>query len=188
LQSLAWLFDQQQKDIDAINFRNEKIEMAKFMCETLSTGLATPLKFEDIENRIDSFDIAGLKTHIQQEVSRRKEREERAAQQAVERAERERKAAEEKAAREQQARDEAVRKRLEQERVAQQMHNEQSHIKHVQQLVEVNKVEPEPKPEPDKLNIQIVMYGVTQQQIESVLHFIESKEIEFKTAIKKAVG
>ena len=60
-QKAAWFLDVQKKEIDAENFRQQKIEMAKFMCESLSAGLATPLTFAEIEHRLESFDIASMK-------------------------------------------------------------------------------------------------------------------------------
>ena len=84
---VCWFLDIQQKDKDAAVYKSEKVEMAKFLCESLSIGLATPLTFTEIESRVDSFDLTGLKAHIQGEVAKRKEREDRAAQMAVERAE-----------------------------------------------------------------------------------------------------
>ncbi|MCX7779634.1 MAG: DUF1351 domain-containing protein [Negativicutes bacterium] len=83
----AWFLDIQTKEREAEFFRKQKIEMAKFMCEQLSAGLATPLKFEEIESRIDAMDIMALKAYIETEVEKRREREDRAAQLAIERAE-----------------------------------------------------------------------------------------------------
>jgi len=166
---VVWLLDVQKQDQDAAKFQSEKIEMAKFLCESLSVGMATPLTFAEIENRIDSFDISGLRKHIEGEVARRKEREERAAQQAIERAERQRLEAEQRAERERIAEAQRQVKLAEQERVAQS---------------EAVKVEHAPV---EKLwNVQCVMYGITEKQFSEVAEFIKSKGIELKTAAKPA--
>ena len=82
LMKIAWYLDIQKQDRDRAAFRAEKIEMAKFMCEKLSAGLVTPLAFAEIESRVDNFDLAGLRSHIEGIVEQRKAREE-AAQKAV---------------------------------------------------------------------------------------------------------
>jgi hypothetical protein len=86
-QRVCWFLDIQAKDREAETFRQQKIEMAKFMCESLSVGLVTPVTFEEIEYKIESTDIASLKAYIENEVARRREREEKAAQVAVEKVE-----------------------------------------------------------------------------------------------------
>lgn len=82
-EKFVFFLEMQKKEKESAAFRQEKIEMAKIMCETLSAGLATPLTFAEIENRVDSFDVTGLKEHIQKLVAERKEREQRAAQRAL---------------------------------------------------------------------------------------------------------
>lgn len=89
LMRLAGLLDAQQKDRDAAAFRAEKIEMAKFLVESLSKELTTPITFAEIESRIDGFNLAELKEHIQSQVAIRAAREEAvrlAVAQAVEKA------------------------------------------------------------------------------------------------------
>lgn len=86
LERIARMFETQRQDREAAAFRAEKVEMAKFMCETLSKDLATPLTFAEIENRIDNFNLAELKEHITNLVASRKEREEKAARIALEKA------------------------------------------------------------------------------------------------------
>lgn len=90
----AWFLDIQNQERQAALFKEQKAEMAKLLCQSLSAGLATPVTYEEIQSRIEALnDILAVKTCIENEVARRKEREERAAQQAIERAERERLAA-----------------------------------------------------------------------------------------------
>ena len=84
---VAWFLEVQGKDREAETFRQQKIEMAKFLCESLSAGLVTPISFAEVENRIDAMDIGALRVYIENEVAKRKAREERAAQQAIEQAE-----------------------------------------------------------------------------------------------------
>lgn len=87
---VCWFLEIQQKDKSDEAFKQEKIEMAKFMCESLSVGLVTPLRFEEVESRLDSMDVIQLKKYITDEVARRKEREDRAAKLAMEQAEQKR--------------------------------------------------------------------------------------------------
>lgn len=87
----AWFLDIQSQERQAALFKEQKAEMAKLLCQSLSVGLATPVKYEEIQSRIEALnDILQVKSCIENEVARRKEREDRAAQQAIERAERER--------------------------------------------------------------------------------------------------
>lgn len=87
----AWFLDIQNQERQAALFKEQKAEMAKLLCQSLSAGLATPVTYEEIQSRIEALnDILQVKSCIENEVARRKEREERAAQQAIERAERER--------------------------------------------------------------------------------------------------
>ncbi|WP_333595386.1 DUF1351 domain-containing protein [Anaerospora hongkongensis] len=91
---VAWFLDVQNQEQQAAFFKAEKVEMAKLLCQSLSAGLISPVTFEEIESRIDSMpSILALKSHIENEVARRKEREDRAAQQALEREEKRRLAA-----------------------------------------------------------------------------------------------
>lgn len=84
---LCWLLDMQAKDHQAEVFAEQKVEMAKLLCQSLSTGLVTPLTYEEIEKQISSMqDILTVKSFIEAEVDKRKQREERAAQLAVEQA------------------------------------------------------------------------------------------------------
>jgi hypothetical protein len=205
---VAWFLDIQTKEVEAETFRQQKVEMAKFLCESLSVGLVTPVTFAEIENRVESLDLAGLKTHIGNEVAKRKEREERAAQQAIERADKEKKAVEERekaaaekleraklaeeeslkreAVEKQQAQDEMTRKRLELENAAYQERNEQSHLEHIQRLVEANKVEAPNREQSGAklLNAQFVLYGVTEADIEAVGCVLKQRNIEFKFVSK----
>lgn len=91
LQRLAWNLDIQSQERQAALFREQKAEMAKILCQSLSAGLGTPLTYEEIESRIDSMqDILQVKAFIEEEVTKRKDREERAAQLAIERKSQER--------------------------------------------------------------------------------------------------
>lgn len=86
---LCWLLDVQSKDRQAAVFAEQKIEMAKLLCQSISAdaGLATPLTYEEIERQAASAqDILTLKAIIEAEVNQRKQREERAARLAVEQA------------------------------------------------------------------------------------------------------
>ena len=84
---VAWYLDIQSQERQAALFKAQKVEMAKLLCQSLSAGLATPLTFEEIESRVDSMqDILVVKAFIEEEVAKRKQREERAAQLAVEQA------------------------------------------------------------------------------------------------------
>ena len=84
---VAWYLDIQSQERQAALFKAQKEEMAKLLCQSLSAGLATPLTFEEIESRVNSMqDILVVKSFIEEEVAKRKQREERAAQLAVEQA------------------------------------------------------------------------------------------------------
>lgn len=82
-EKVVFYLEMQKNEREAETFRAEKVEMAKILCDSLSVGLVTPLTFAEIENRVDNFDIAALKEYIKQLVGERKEREQRAAQQAL---------------------------------------------------------------------------------------------------------
>lgn len=184
---VAWYLDIQNKEKEAEQFRQQKIEMAKFMCESLSAGLATPLTFAEIENRIESLDIAGLKAHIEREVSRRKEQEERAAQQALERAERIRQDAERKALVEQEA---AARIAVEKERQSAIEQESPKNIKETpvsQSSNPVNSVVKNDSPKEKSYNAQFVLYGTSQATIMTVKEFLESNEIEFNLGVKEVL-
>jgi hypothetical protein len=186
---IAYFLDIQQKDIEAATFKQQKVEMAKFMCESLSAGLTTPLRFEEIENRIDSLDIGALRLNIEKEVASRKEREDRAARLAVERAEKERLAEIAIKEREEQERIERERRHAELERNQSVISESKNHIEHIQRLAEINKP-PDPieeKPD-DKLFIaQFVLYGVDSEQIEYVKSVFNSNGFNFKHSIREAV-
>ena len=84
---VAWYLDIQSQEHQAAEFKAQKVEMSKLLCQSLSAGLATPLTFEEIESRVEAMtDIVAVKSYIEGEVARRKEREERAAQAAMEKA------------------------------------------------------------------------------------------------------
>ena len=82
---IAWFLDIQAKEHQAELFKAQKAEMAKLLCQSLSTGLATPISYEEIQERIEALnDILAVKTLIEHEVARRKELETKAAQAAAE--------------------------------------------------------------------------------------------------------
>ena len=84
---VAWFLDIQSQDRQVELFKAQKAEMAKLLCQSLSAGLATPITYEEIQCRIETMaDILAVKAYIENEVSRRKELEARAAAQAAERA------------------------------------------------------------------------------------------------------
>lgn len=186
---VVYFLDQQRADKETETFRQQKIEMAQFMVESLSKDLATPLTFKDVENKIESLNIGELRTYIENQVATRKEREERAAQLALEREEQNRIAEVARQEREEQARIERERKQAEFER-NQSIHSEnQIHIKHIERLAEVNKP-PEPiviKPTDKLYDAQFVAYGVNAEQIKKIGEFINGLEIEFKHSVKPAV-
>jgi hypothetical protein len=184
----VYFLDQQKADKEAETFRQQKIEMAKFMIESLSKDLATPLTFSDVENKIESLNIGELKTYIESMVATRKEREERAAQIALEREEQKRIAEVERQEREEQARIERERKQAEFERNQSLCNESQTHIEHIERLAKVNEP-PKPievKPTDKLYNAQFVVYGVTQEQINDIGEIIAHRNIEFKHAVKEA--
>lgn len=186
---VVYFLDQQKADKEAETFRQQKIEMAKFMIESLSKGLATPLTFEDVENKIDSMNIGELRTYIENQVAIRKEREERAAQLALDREEQNRMAEVARQEREEQARIERERKQSELERNQSIISESRNRVEHIQRLVEVNKP-PEPiviKPTDKLYDAQFVAYGVNAEQIKKIGEFINGLEIEFKHSVKPAV-
>jgi hypothetical protein len=202
---VCWFLDIQKKEQESERFRQEKIEMARFLVESLSAGLTTPLTFAEVEGKIESLDIVGLRTHIETEVSRRREREEKAAKQALERAEQERLAQEqarikaeqeaiERAAREEVERAAAEQReqerieREEQERIAEANRIEQERIKAEQEVAqEITAVEiPKPAPVPaKKYNSQFVVYGITENDHQAISDFLHNKGYEFKSATKE---
>lgn len=203
---VVYFLDQQKADKEAETFRQQKIEMAQFMIESLSKDLATPLTFADVENKIEYLNIGELRTYIENQVAARKEREERAAQQALERAERERiaeiarrekikqeelqRAERERVAEElkEQKRLEAEQQRIALEAEVTKLREEDSHKAHIEMLAKIN--EPpapvEVKPTDKLYNAQFVLYGVNTDQIEKVGAFINSLMCEFKHAVKEA--
>lgn len=174
LQRLAWHLDIQAQERQADLFREQKAEMAKLLCQSLSAGLATPLTYEEVANRIEQMqDILQVKSFIEQEVAKRKEREERAAQQAIERAEQERIAAEQKAERE----------RIAEEKRVEQMHRLAEQAK--QQNISVV-AKSEPARVTPLLNAQFIVYGITESDIENIKQFFNMQGFEFKHAVKPA--
>jgi hypothetical protein len=181
----VYFLDQQKADKEAETFRQQKIEMAKFMIESLSKDLATPLTFADIENKIESLNIGELKIYIENMVATRKEREERAAQIALEREEHKRIAEVSRQEKEEQARIERERKQAEFERNEKVI--EQGRSEHLEKLVAANKI-PEPtevKPTDKLYNAQFVVYGATREQLNGILTFIDKMKVEFKHAVKE---
>ncbi|MDF2857843.1 MAG: hypothetical protein K0Q87_3694 [Neobacillus sp.] len=167
--NVCWLLEIQNKAIADEAARTEKISMAKMMCEFMSKDLATPLTFEDVENKIDSFNITELRTYIENQVATRKEREERAAQLALEREEQKRIA------------EVARQERVEQARAAIELKEAAA------KLEEENNQTASQVIEPVKLyNAQFVVYGVTQEQVEGIQKYIDFIEINYKHAVKEA--
>jgi hypothetical protein len=192
---IGWLLDIQNKEIDAKNFRLQKIEMAKFMCESLSKGLATPLMFSEIEHRLESFDIASMRSYIENEIASRKDREEKAAQQAIERAERERlaevarqdKAEQEVLDRQEKARVEAERLEARRLESVRQMEINAANLVTQKKADDLIKTAAQPAPKPEKLyKAQFVLYDIKLEQIEEVKQYLIHKEIEFEQAVKVA--
>ena len=179
-QRVCWFLDVQQKDIEAETFLQQKIEMAKFMVESLSAGLITPLTFEEIENRIDSLDIGRLKLHIEEEVARRRAREERAKQlaeqQMLERQEQERRETERIEAKILES------ERLEEERKAAEL------VQKVEQPIEVSEeITPEIVPEPIALfDVKLCLCKVTQEDIDAIFDVIKVRGIKGKRTIALA--
>jgi hypothetical protein len=86
---ICWLLDVQAKDRQAALFSEQKEKMSRLLCQSLSTEaeLITPLIYEEIERQIAPLpDILAVETYIKQEVDQRKEREQRAARLAIEKA------------------------------------------------------------------------------------------------------
>lgn len=80
---VAWFLDIQNQERQAELFKTQRVEMAKLLCQSLSGGLATPLTYEEIQPRIESMnDILAVKAYIEEEVTRRKELEAKAAEAA----------------------------------------------------------------------------------------------------------
>jgi hypothetical protein len=183
---ICWFLDIQKQEKEAETFKQQKIEMAKFMIESLSAGLVTPLTFQDIENKIDSLNIGDLRTYIENQVAIRKEREERAKQVALEQEEQRRIAEVARQEREEQARIERERKQAEFKCNQSLVSGSQSHIEHVEKLAKIN--EPSApitvKPTDKIYTAQFVVYGVTQEQINDIGELIAHRNIEFKHSVK----
>jgi hypothetical protein len=182
-QKVCWFLDIQAKEIADEAARTEKISMAKMMCEFMSKELATPLTFEDVENKINSFNITELRTYIENQVTTRKEREERAAQLALEREEQKRIAELARQEREEQARKEQLKRK---EETAEQMKNIGYDIS-PDNVVIVDTVKKEPAL--PKFNAQFiaVSYGITEVQITEIKDFLESKNLQVvKVNVKDA--
>jgi acyl carrier protein len=167
---VCWFLDIQKQEKEAETFRQQKIEMAKFMIESLSKDLVTPLTFQDVENKIDSLNIAELRTYIENQVQIRKEREERAIQQAREQEEQKRIA------------EVARQEREEQARIANEL---ASNILQNEPPVRNVSSSPIAKPKPKLYNVQYVVYGVTSEQIIDISELIAHRNIEFKHAVKE---
>jgi len=174
---INWFLDIQEKEIAAENFRKQKIEMAKFLCESLSTGLATPITFREIENKIDDLDISEIKLHIETEIAKRKEREEKAIKQAIEREEQKKIEAEKL----------AEKKRITEEKQAESEKEEAEKLAKIEtKKAEISsEIVPQVNDEPELYNAQFVVYGVTTDEIETIKLFLEDRNINFKHEIKK---
>lgn len=180
---VCWFLDIQAKDIADEAARVEKVNMAKMMCEFLSKGLATPLTFEDVENKIESLNITELRTYIENQVATRKEREEIAVQQALEREEQKRIA--EIARQEKEKQEETMR---ELERLARQ----QQEIERENGIPQVDKnheklIESLNTPtEPVKLyNAKFVIYNATLDEVNALKKHLEETNYSFQFQIKE---
>jgi ribosomal protein S18 len=179
---VCWFLDIQKQEKEAETFKQQKIEMAKFMIESLSAGLVTPLTFQDVENKIDYLNITELRTYIENQVAIRKGREERAKQVALEQEE-QRRIAEVV----EQARIEQERKQTEFEHNQSFISNNRFHIEHVEKLAKINEPPaPTTVKTTDKLyNVQFVCYEVTSEQIRDIGEIIAHRNIEFKHSVKE---
>jgi hypothetical protein len=183
---ICWLLDIQQKEIEAATFKQQKIEMAEFMVESLSAGLVTPLTFSEIESKIDSLDIGSLKAYITGEVGKRREREDRAKklaeQEVLDRQERERVRAEQ---------EELRRIEAEQLREAKRVEAEQLKLIRQQEEAEQQEIEPcvappEPLQQISLYNVNIQICKVTQEDINAIFELIKLRGIKGKRTISLA--
>jgi len=178
---VCWFLDIQRKAVEAATFKAQKIEMAKFMIESLSVGLISPLKFEDIENRIDSLDIGSLKANIEAEVAKRRDREAAAAEAAVIKAAAEAKAAEDReiaitnkiAAGVQAAADKAMA-----DAKAEEIKQEEVNLA---PIADVQKVAA-------RFDVQLDLIFVTAAECKVVEALLRAQGIEYRAAVKKSVA
>jgi hypothetical protein len=163
---VVYFLDQQRSDKEAETFRQQKIEMAKFMIESLSKDLATPLTFADVENKIESLNIGELRTYIENQVATRKEREERAAQLAIEREEAKRIA------------EVAIQEREEQARIlketASRVLQSEPPVSHAVAAA----------PSQPKYKAQIVIDSITMVEFHEIELFLQKMNLDFKKAFK----
>jgi hypothetical protein len=163
---VVYFLDQQKADKEAETFRQQKIEMAKFMIESLSKDLATPLTYIDIEHQVESLNICELKVYIENQVASRKEREDRAAHQAIEREEQKR-----------------IAELARQEREAQESIKKESSSK----VMPTFKQEVTATPKQPRYNAQFVAvaYDVTVEQITEIKNILEGKRLMVKVHTKE---
>lgn len=198
---VCWFLDVQAKDIADEANRIEKVNMAHMMVEFMSKDLVTPLTFADIENKIEQLNITELRTYIENQVTIRKEREERAKQlaeqQLLERQERERQEEARRIEREERAAQQALERaeqeriaeiqrqeRIEQERVAEIARQEQELLTKDEVVVE-QIVEQQPVVE-KKYNARITMYGITEDYLKDIEQFLKDDGIKFGVEVKEA--
>jgi hypothetical protein len=182
---VAYFLEQQRTDKEAETFKQQKIEMAQIMVDTLSVGLVTPLTFKDVERQVEQLNIAELKEYITNQVNSRKEREEKAAQQALERAEQERIAEVNRLEKVEQAR---IAEAEKQTKIAEAQERQLQYIAD-QKAKETNEIlenELVGTPTPIELyNAQFVVYGVTDEQITAIVNLIKYKGIKYAVSVKK---
>jgi hypothetical protein len=196
---VVYFLDQQRSDKEAETFRQQKIEIAKFMIESLSKDLATPLTFTDVENKIESLNIGELRIYIENQVATRKEREERAAQLALDREEEKRIA---EVARQEREAHEAIKREV--EMVTREQHAKEiemgitqrdpGHESLMQSLKEsASKVlQNEPPisqsvaaaPSQPKYKAQIVIDSITMVEFHEIELFLQKMNLDFKKAFK----
>lgn len=181
---VCWFLEIQNKDIADEAARVEKVNMAKMMCEFLSKGLATPLTFEEVENKIETLNITELRAYIENQVATRKEREEIAVQQALEREEQKRIV--EVARLEKESQEGTVR---ELERLARQQQEIERENgipqidKNHEKLIESLKTTPI---EPVKLyNAKFVIYNATLDEVNALKKHLEETNYSFQFQIKE---
>ncbi|MBP2660323.1 MAG: hypothetical protein H6Q69_3355 [Firmicutes bacterium] len=173
----VYFLDQQKADKEAETFRQQKIEMAKFMIESLSKDLATPLTFADVENKIESLNIGELREYIENQVATRKEREERAAQLALEREEAKR--ITEVARQEREAAEQAI--------LAEQYKEQQKEKEIASKFVPTFSQAVAAAPNQPKYNAQFVAvaYDITVAQINEIKNLLEGKNLIVKVNTKE---
>lgn len=199
---ICWFLDIQKQEKEAETFRQQKIEMAKFMVESLSAGLVTPLTFQEVENKIESLNIGELRTYIENQVQIRKEREERAKQVALEQEEQKRIAELARQEREEQARIERESKQAEREQ-QEETRRELERLERERKSLEREMGIPQRDPGHENLmqslkeakvveqirlyNAQFVAvaYGATSEQIKEIKDFLESKQLAVKLTVRE---